>query len=135
MLERQMLSDNDVLDFMERVREARGVSRSELETAVGISPGMISRWRHAQSFSKNKEVLYKIFEYLEIEFILRSDVIEEDAELQECVQEEVRKPTKDEYLNGEILRVLNEFLGSASLLEKSLMLNNINTAILLAKQD
>ncbi len=135
MLERQMLSDNDVLNFMELVREARGVSRSELETAIGVSQGMISRWKNSQSFCKRKE-LYKIFEYLEIEFILRSNAVEEDAELQEDVQEEVlRKPTKEEYLNGEILRVLNNFLSSASLVEKSLLLNYITTAVLLTKQD
>lgn len=130
MLERIVHSDREVLNFAETVREARGISRGKLESAIGVSQGMISRWQNSQTFCKRKE-LYKIFECLEIEFILRSDVCGEEGSEDEPIQE---KQTKEDYLNESILNAIEEFLCSASESEKNLMLNYLTTAVLLTKR-
>ncbi len=81
MVERELRSKENFLNFIEETCEAKGIQITELERRAGISLGLISRWKHKGSpYLAN---VLKLLQLLDVKLILRTDEPEDNSGMKE----------------------------------------------------
>lgn len=82
MAERELRSKEDFLNLIEEICKSKGIQKSQIEKEVGISQGMISRWRKRNNTPNLSKVL-NVLQFLDVKIILRTNEPEDNSGVEE----------------------------------------------------
>lgn len=110
MAERELRSKEDFLNLIEEICKSKGIQKSQIEKEVGISQGMISRWRKRNNTPNLSKVL-NVLQFLDVKIILRTNEPEDNSGV-----EEESNPVLDEdtLLISLIIKILKSEITSSN---------------------
>lgn len=83
MVEREVRSKKDVLEFIEERIKAKGIGRTQIEKEARISQGMISRWMNEYKCTPSLSSVISILKVLDAKIILRTNEPEDNSGVKE----------------------------------------------------